>query len=525
MYQHVLSATMIGLSCKMIHVEADVSDGMPVFDMVGFLACEVKEAKERVRTALRNSGMPLPPKRITVNLSPADVRKEGAAFDLPIAAAVLSAMGLVPAQALQHTLMIGELGLNGCLQPVRGILPIVMAAQKAGVRRCILPAENVKEGGLVKGIVCIGARDLTGAVKILKGEDRAAKRARDRDQREAAGLPDAPFLEEMSMNPENGAFSEDFSEVAGQEVVKRGAEIAAAGFHNLLLIGPPGAGKTLIARRIPTILPRLTLEESLEISRIYSVAGLLPPEQPLILKRPFRTPHHTITAAALIGGGRNPRPGEVSLAERGVLFLDELTEFQMRTLDLLRQPLEDKEVVIARTGGTYRYPANFMLVAAMNPCKCGYYPDRNKCTCSMREINAYLGRISQPLLDRMDLCVETPPVAYSQLAKGGAGTSSAVMRKRVEEAILRQKRRYQDMPWHFNSELPAKVIRTFCPLGPAEEQVLQNAFEKLNLSVRACHRIIRVARTIADLEGEAHIQRAHIAEAIGYRSIDKKYWS
>ncbi len=508
MYCNVLSATMLGLVCRLITVEADISDGLPVFDMVGALACEVREAKERVRTALKNCGMPLPPKRITVNLSPADVRKEGSAFDLPIAVAVLCAMGRIEKKLLEDTLVIGELSLSGEVRPVRGILPIVMEAKKAGITRCILPLQNRREGSLVKEISCIGVSSLKETMEFLWGREKPVQEPAD-----ASGT----FVAQ--------AFFEDFSEIAGQYAVRRGAEIAAAGFHNLLMIGPPGGGKTMIARRIPSILPPLTMEESLEVTKVYSVAGLLPPERPLITGRPFRAPHHTVTGPAMVGGGAVPKPGEVSLASRGVLFLDELTEFQKGTLDLLRQPLEDRQVVLSRMTGTYVYPADFMLVAAMNPCKCGYFPDRVRCTCSSREISAYLGRISKPLLDRMDLCIETSKVPYNQLAAAEQGESSGVMQKRVAAAMERQKRRYAGSGYQFNSQLPGSAVKKYCPLGIKEEALLRQAFEKLDLSARAYHRVIRVARTIADLEGADRIGTKHIGEAVGYRSVDQKYWS
>lgn len=501
---------MIGLSCRMITVEADVSDGMPVFDMVGYLACAVKEAKERVRTAMRNCGMALPPKRVTINLSPADVRKDGAAFDLPIAVAILSAMEQIEEKELADTLMIGELGLSGEVHAVRGILPIVLAARDAGIRRCILPRDNLREGCIVDGVACIGVVSLQEAASILQGNDP----------------PKEALIPSAVQGDTAGEPEVDFAELAGQQAVKRGAQIAAAGFHNLLLIGPPGAGKTMIARRIPTILPPLSYEESLEISKVYSVAGLLPPGEPLIRKRPFRSPHHTVTAAALTGGGTQPKPGEISLAGKGVLFLDELTEFRKHTLDLMRQPLEDKRVVIARVGGTYEYPADFMLVAAMNPCKCGYFPDRARCSCTMQEIASYLGRISQPLLDRLDLCVETPQVEYEQLVcKDGGGPSSQELQEGVLRAAERQRRRYRNTPFRFNSQLPPSAIGEYCPLDENGQMLMEQAFHKLNLSARAYHRIIKVARTIADLEECEQISQAHLAEAIGYRSVDKKYWS
>lgn len=516
MFCEVQSAVMIGLECRFIRVEVDVSDGLPVFEMVGYLAGEVREARERVRAALRNCGRALPAKRITVNLSPGDVRKSGAAFDLPIAIALLAALGVFPEQTmreLNRTLVMGELGLNGEVKPVNGILPITAAMDENVFVRCVLPEKNRLEGVIGTKVPCFGVQTLEDAVAFFQKNDK--------------GEPPQIDAERLFTGGGRQEKQPDFAEIVGQESVKRAALIAAAGFHNLLMIGPPGAGKTMIARRIPGIMPPLSREEGLALSKIYSVAGLLPADRPLITKRPFRAPHHQITAGALIGGGKNPRPGEVTLAHRSVLFLDELSEFSKPVLDMLRQPLEDKKVCLSRLSGCFEYPADFMLVAAMNPCACGYYPDRNRCRCSNQEIQKYLSRISRPLLDRIDICVETPKVDYAQLsgeAKGGQAENSAKMRAQVELAVERQKRRYAGTPFQFNADLSAGAVSEFCPLCREVQELLKKAYVKLDLSARGYHRLIRVARTIADLEQSEEILPAHMAEAISYRGISKAFW-
>lgn len=507
MYNTVTSAFVRGIEVCFVQVEADVSNGMPVFEMVGYLGSEVKEAKERVRTSLRNVGISIPPKRITINISPADIRKEGTYFDLPIAVAILASLGVVPGNAVKDSLIVGELGLDGKVQAVNGILPILSDASANGIKKCILPYANGAEAAIIDNIEIIGVKSIEELIGHLQGSE-----------------PLIPVKRQESEDNTDPA-TQDFADIQGQEMAKRAAKIAAAGFHNLLLIGPPGAGKTMLASRIPTILPELTWEESIEITKIYSVIGQLPSQGPLIRRRPFRAPHHTISPYALTGGGRIPKPGEVTLAHKGVLFLDELPEFQKSALEIMRQPLEEGVVHISRVHGTYAYPAHFMLVAAMNPCKCGYFPDYNRCQCTPGQVRQYLGRISRPLLDRIDLCAETKEVPFQKLQSVEKQESSAQIREQVSRARKIQLDRYRNTEIQFNSELSVDGIRKYCPIGREEQEFMGEVYHRLDLTARSYHRILKVARTIADLEGSDIISRAHLSEAVCYRMADKKFWT
>ncbi len=508
-FSTVLSAAIQGLHVELIHVEADISNGLPMFHMVGYLSSEVKEASERVRTAIRNSGIQMPAKKMVVNLAPATVRKKGASFDLPIALAVLASMGRFPGERLKDTLVVGELGLDGSVKEVSGILPVVMQAREEGVNRCILPGQNVREGALVKGMQILGVGHLLEACRYLNGEQEIPIVTGGR--REA-------FLEESR------EVLVDFSDIHGQEAVKRAAEVAVAGGHNLLMVGPPGSGKSMMAKRIPTILPPPTLEESIEITEIYSVLGMVDKEHPLITGRPFRSVHHTVTKSALIGGGMFPVPGEISLAHGGVLFLDELAEFQKPVLEVLRQPLEERMIRITRSQGNFVFPANFILICAMNPCPCGNYPDYGRCTCTQPQIQQYLGKISQPFLDRIDICVEAPRIQYEELAREERQEGSAAIRDRVCAARAIQQKRYKERKILVNSMLEVRELKEFCQLGRKEELLMRKAFVSLGLTARSYHKILKVARTIADLDTSEKIREHHLKEAIGYRTMDKKYW-
>ncbi len=505
MYSSVKSASVYGIEAKVINVEADVSDGLPLFTMVGFLASEVKEAKDRVKTALKNSNYALKPKHITVNLSPADIRKAGTAFDLPIAMAVLAASEILPKEILENMLIVGELGLDGKVNRISGVLPICIAAKTEGVGTVIVPKSNAKEGAVVDGVKVIGVSDIVELIEYILGVREL--------------VPEECGMEDM-LKVSSSEFTEDFSDITGQDAAKRAAEIAVSGQHNILFSGPPGSGKTMIARRIPGIMPDMSFEESLEISRIYSVAGLLSDEEYLITRRPFRSPHHTCTVTSLIGGGTNPKPGEISLAVNGVLFLDEMPEFCREAIEALRQPLEDRFVTVSRLNATYTYPAGFMLAASMNPCPCGHYPDRTKCNCTERQIRQYQRRISQPVLDRIDLCVSVSEIKYDELNSPKKSETSAEIRERVMRARDVQLERYKGMPISFNSELTGKMTTEYCPLGPEEKTLMEKAFDKYSLSARGYHRLLKVSRTIADMAGEKDIKVPHILEALCYRNLD-----
>ena len=506
MYAKVNSLGVAGLNGYTVQVETDLSGGLPQFTMVGLPDSAVKESSERVRSALKNLHYQWPASRITVNLAPADVRKTGPVYDLPVFISIMAAQGKLPAVSGESAFL-GELGLDGTLRPVNGVLPMALAAVQNGVKELFLPAENAAEAAVAQGLTVYPARTAQQVVLHLCGAEKLTP------------------AEPTGYDADGVWLGADMADVRGQLVARRALEVAACGGHNLVFVGSPGSGKSMLAKRLPGILPPLTYEEAVETSAVYSVAGLVPAGKGLVRARPFRSPHHSVSATAIAGGGSVPRPGEVSLAHNGVLFLDELPEFSREALEVLRQPLEDGIVTVSRVHGSATYPCKFMLVAAMNPCKCGYlgHPTR-PCSCTPRAVDQYLRRISGPLMDRIDLHVHVEPVAYGDLAQAADGESSAAIRTRVAAVRQIQRERYKALPGVYcNAQLPGNRLRQFCPMTPAAEAVLRAAFERMGLSARAYDRILRVSRTVADMDGSEVLDSRHIAEAVQYRSLDRRF--
>ena len=504
MYSEVFSVTMAGLEAVIVNVETDVGDGLPYFEMSGYLASQVRESKDRVRVAIKNSGIELRPERIVVNISPADVRKAGTGFDLPIAVGILAANGIIDSSNLKNTVVLGELSLDGKVNGVKGVMPSVMAAAERGFTSCIIPACNSNEGSMIDGINVYGVESLRQLIDFLNGNTDMQ----------------ALTYQGIAVSEHNG-YQIDFADIKGQMAAKRASMIAAAGMHNILYVGPPGSGKTMMAKRMPTIMPALESDEIMELTKIYSVAGCLN-DGILMNERPFRAPHHSVTRAGLLGGGSVPRPGEITLATKGVLFLDELTEFPQAILESLRQPLEDRKIRIVRAAAEYIYPADFMLVAAMNPCKCGYYPDRTRCFCTEHDILRYMGRISQPIWDRFDLNVKVNKVEFSMLSQDEEDNDSQMTSEQMRSFIGRardiQKDRFKNDNIHFNSQMSSRQVKKYCGLGNREKDIMEKAYCTFNMTARGYEKVLKTARTIADMEGEENIAVSHLSEAISYRN-------
>ena len=509
MIQCINTAMLHGIDAISVKVECDVSEGLPGFEMVGYLSGEVKEAGYRVKAALKNVGYKLPAKKIMINFSPANVKKSGTGFDLPVLLGVAAAYGLYNAKHLENVMVVGEVSLTGKILPVHGILPMVSHAKNIGITCCIVPMENKLEAKMESGMKVVGVENVGELIQLLKSKKELWQ---EEDTEEIPLMEDEPI------------YAEDFSQIYGNELGKRAILVAVSGMHNLLFIGNPGAGKTMLASRIPTIMPDMDEKEMVEVTKIYSVCGLMKEKQTFIKKRPFRNPHHSATSVSLVGGGFLAKPGEISLAHKGVLFLDELPEFQAKTLETLRQPMEEGKISITRLSGTYVYPSNFMLVGAMNPCPCGYYPDFTKCRCTEPAIQRYLGKVSGPLMDRMDLCVEVSEVKYEELTRKKSGISSEEMKRKVEQARETQRRRFAEEDISYNSEMKVDHIEKYCKLSEDLQQWMEEIYKKKRMSVRGYHRVLKVARTIADLEGHYNIEKTDLQEAFVYKNPDEKYW-